>query len=357
MHITRTPFVRSLALFASCALASCQGPETAPPAKLQPGTITVFPIVLAGQPSAQVAHVVGIFLERASAPGVELTEATFRPEVAADAPTEATAFGTFAQKQAVATDYALFADVRGTPGKGIDEVRSVLADKQGKVVWSEAWKKGDAVFDKRRMHEPMDCCLFVVERLRPVLGLQDPNRRGAPEGKLAARMAEKSGAPSDAERTAMATRLEALRELGTKAKVLVLPPRCGKDWSKDGAQALAKALTASGLVTAEAATAPVEFSVTPDSNEQAVLWGAAKALQAALKKGPARTDYVLCADFLMAAEGKAGAVHTFLFDPAGELVWVDFQNSHHADFQATNPTGIDGCAALSGKRAIAALRR
>ena len=52
------------------------------------------------------------------------------------------------------------------------------------------------------------------------------------------------------------------------------------------------------------------------ANEQQTLWSAAKSIQKAVRAAGAQQDYLLFADFLMAPNRMAGAVHTFLLSPA-----------------------------------------
>jgi hypothetical protein len=43
-------------------------------------------------------------------------------------------------------------------------------------------------------------------------------------------------------------------------------------------------------------------------------------------------------------------VHLIVCDQKGDWVIVDFQNSHHKDFQAINPKSIEDCQRLAVKR-------
>jgi hypothetical protein len=51
-----------------------------------------------------------------------------------------------------------------------------------------------------------------------------------------------------------------------------------------------------------------------------------------------------------------GYVHFVVCDRAGEWVLVDFQNSHHPDYQALKPTSAEACRALVAKRLEGALK-
>lgn len=333
-------------------LASCQNPTPHPTAR----SITVFPVVLANQPNAQVATVVGSLLERGGMPEVQVGDATFQPDPAQDFQARLAAFTTFVQQHKPSTERALFVDIAGTRKTGIERVQSVLVDADGKVLWSEQQQAGDASFDANQPKEPLDCCVFVAQRLREPLGLADPLRVGAKDGRLGESMKVGAGVPGEAEQKAMADRLTALRKVATTTSIRVLPPRTGKQWSATAAADLAQRLVAAGLAKASAATTAIPFDTKAASNEQVVLWSGAASLQQAVRAGAAGSDYLLATDFLMADENKVGAVHSYLLAPNGDLVWVDYQNSHHDDFRAIEPKTNADCVALVTRRVAAALK-
>ena len=57
----------------------------------------------------------------------------------------------------------------------------------------------------------------------------------------------------------------------------------------------------------------------------------------------------LYADYL-GSPGHFGAVHVVICDRAGELVLVDFQNSHHDDFNQIAPQSKPDCDRLAALR-------
>jgi len=342
-------------LFALCvsmfAFGGCQSQGSAPtPAGQLPrnASVTVFPVLLGERPNPDVATVVGVLLERGGLRQVEVEPTAFAPDRSQDFAAQAAAFGTFVARRGVPTDYALFADFLGSP-LGVTEVRGALVDKQGKVVWSDRQRPGEPAFDASKPGDPMDCSVLLVQQLRTPLHLEDPTRADAPEGKLAARMKTKAGVPPREEFAAMEQRLAALKQAG-KPTIRVYPPRLGTDWSADGARTLAAAIEKTGLAHATAAAEPLRFAVEASSNQQQVLWSGAKSIQQAVRRARPQPDYLLFADFLMAGDAKAGAVHTFLLSPAGEFVVVDFQNSHHDDFQRVAPGSAAECCELAAIR-------
>jgi hypothetical protein len=339
-------------------LGSCHtGGTAAPPPGALPAnaSITVFPVLLGGTPNADVANVVGIVLERGGLQQVELEAAAFTPEHGLDCAAQAAAFGRFVQQREMKTDFALFAAILGTPGKGIDGVRSAIVDRQGKVVWSDEQRPGTPAFDRSKPDEPMACVVLLGQQLQQPLQLGDPMRAGAPPSKLGQRMKERAGVPPKAELEAMAQRLTALQRAG-KPTIRVYPPRVGADWSAASATAIAAAIERAGVAVATAVSEPIRFAAQPSPNEQQMLWCAAKSIQQAVRAAPPQADYLLFADFLMQAENKAGAVHTFLLAPTGEWVVVDYQNSHHEDFQSVAPASPADCSRLAAIRLAACLK-
>lgn len=342
------------------AIASCSEPGAAGPGQpvaLKPGaSVTVYPLMLGEQPREDVANVVGVFLERGGLPNVELDAAPFVPDRAQDFPAQAKAFGTFVAKRGLSTDYALFGGMAGQPQQGITEVRGALVDREGVVVWIERQKAGERAFDQAKPTCPMDCCVLLAQRLRAPLGLADPMREGAPEGKLAARMAAKAGVPPEAEVAAMQPRLAALRAAGPQTAIKVQPARVGAEWSADGAARLAALINEKGLGHATVAEKPIAFEAPASSNEQQTLWAGARSIQAAVKAAGPSSSYLLFTDFLMSPDGKVGAVHTYLVAPDGGLALVDFQNSHHDDFARIAPDSVSRCCDLAATRLAGALK-
>ena len=66
---------------------------------------------------------------------------------------------------------------------------------------------------------------------------------------------------------------------------------------------------------------------------------------------PPDADYVLLADYIVTAgSGDPSLVHTFLLESDGDWVIVDYQNSHHQDFDTIRPTSPEECCDLSALR-------
>jgi hypothetical protein len=331
-------------------------PAAAPALALQKPSITVFPVRAGGVFSPEITNVVGVMLERAGLEQIETETAKFAPDSAQELPQQAAAFASFVARHGIGTDYALLAEFVGSPKEGVKEVRAVLADHAGQVRWQERQRPGQPAFDGARPTCPMDCVVLLVRRLGEPLGIEDPLRPGAPEGKLAKKLERESGLPSQAERDAMAARLGAIRAAESRPCVKVLPSRAGKQWSAEAAEKIAARLNELGVLKATAEKTAIEFTTAASPNEQRVLWSGAGSIRDAVRKAPRGTDYLLFTDFLMAAEGRAGAVHTYLVAPDGEMVAVDFQNEHHDDFSRISPKTALDCAEVAAVRIAGRLR-
>lgn len=316
--------------------------------------LTVLPVGLAGRPNKQVGEVVGLLLERAGMRSLELGAAEFRAPEKADLAQTAQALGEFVRGNPPATDYVLFADFLGSPGKGFTEVRGLIVNKQGEIVWQDRQTADDADFKRIKPSEPMECCVLLVQRLRPVLNLLDPTREGATQGKLAQRWEQKTGVPGEAELKAMTERQETFKKAAPGATLVINPVRTGGKSNPEGATHLAKLFNDAGLIKAAAASDGPQLDIKGSMNEQKVLWDLARAFREHVRAHPPDADYALFADYLMgkndAGNDTVGAVHFVVCDRQGQFVFVDFQNDHHADFKAVNPKSSADCDRLVSKR-------
>ncbi len=313
-------------------------------------SLTVLPVGLGSKPSPQVGEVVGMLLERAGMKNLEIGATEFRAPEKADLVQTATALSEFVRANPLATDYALYADFLGSPGKGFTEVRGVIVNKQGEVAWQDRQTAEDAAFKRLKPGEPMTCCVLFVERLRPVLNLGDPNRKDAPQGKLAQKWEQKTGVPDEAEQKAMNERQQAFKKAASKATLVVYPVRAGGKSNPESAVHLAKLFNDAGLTKAVAASEGPQFDIKANMNEQKVLWDMARAFHTHMQAHPPEADYALFADYLMMGKDAVGEVHFAVCDRKGQLVIVDYQNDHHDDFNTIKPKSAEDGNRLVLKR-------
>lgn len=314
-------------------------------------SITVFPALILDRPMPQVGDVVGIMLEKAGMDNIETSEIAATVTPGADPARAATQFGDFVRNQKIKTDYALFTEFMGTHETGFTEVRTVIVDKAGAEVWTDRQTKSDRDFKRIAPREPMQCCMLVAERVKGALKLPKPPAGRKGPGKIEKRFSEKAGMPSDAERSDMEPRLATLKKLGTSATIEVYPVQINGAADKDAADQLVKLLNQEKRLNAKLATSSPVFNLKPSMNEQTRLWDLARASRTEAKANAADAPYTLFAEYMMNPKDKmVGAVHFVVCDRAGEWVIVDFQNSHHEDFNSISPKSPDDCGRLVIKR-------
>lgn len=312
-------------------------------------SLTILPARVAGKSIPQVGEVVGLMLERAGMTNLEIDEAELRLPDAADMAQTKKLLSEFVKTNPPKTEYTLFVDILGTHEHGVSEVRALIVNKTGELVWQDRQTPTDADFRRIKPKEPIQCCLLVAERLRPVLGLGDPSAKGAPEGKIAKRLEEKSGLPSKMELADMQKRQQVLKKTASACTMLIYPGRAGNEISPDSIH-LTKLINEAKLTKASAAESGPTIKAKGDINEQKVLWSMARTLRDHVQKHPPTTDYVLYTDYLFRAKDAVGAVHFVVCDRQGQWVIVDYQNEHHADFKAIKPKSREDCDRLVVKR-------
>jgi hypothetical protein len=328
-------------------------------ASATPKSATVFPIVLnSGKPidgvaanmSKDLAELVGLFLERAGVKEIEIADARFSPSEKDDLAKLAEAFGQFVRSRNLSTEYALYGQFLGTPGKGVDEIRLVVVDRLGKVILSERRDRRQLQQLGEKKVDPMIASYHLVCRLQGLWGLADPNRRDAPEGKMAKLWAEKSGLPPKSERDAMKSRLGGLKKAIKKSTVAVYPVRVSGKSDGQAAARLAEMLSRKGLGRAEPAGADPKLDIKPNTNQTRIAWDVARAFRDFLRKHPPAADYALLADYGIGRtpDGKTvvGGVQFVLCDRKGDWVMVAVRNSHQPDFRRIDPKTPDDCNRL-----------
>jgi hypothetical protein len=343
------------ALLGILATALC-GQESGSPQT--PKSVTVYPLTFTTEAdvppslSVRVSEVLGLLLERAGVEKVETSETPFSPETAAGGDWS-DAFGTFVAEQAIPTDFAVWGNLSGSPGK-IQEVQIAVVRRDGTVVMAE--RLGAAEFRESRVKpdDLMAACVFLVSRLDQLWALEDPLRSDAPEGAMAELMAKRSGLPPKEEIAAAKSRFTKLVQSEGPATLTVYPVHLWPGSNAEAAQRLCQMINDNGRFEAQASDAQLNLQIQPDPNEQKVLWDTARAFRDYLRAHPADTQYALLADFGIAEQPvsarEAHHVHLILCQGDGQWVWVDYQNSHHADFQAVSPKSLEACNRLAQQR-------
>jgi hypothetical protein len=322
-------------------------------------SLTILPVRLAGQPFDRVTEVVGLLLEQQGLKNIELGKSAFKPADKAGLETLAGAVGDFVKKNAIATEYALFAEYNGNPQTGLNELRAVVVDQAGAVVWTERQTPEDAAFKKLGSPDPMAMSVLLVERSGPQLGLKEETAKTAKPGKMARLMAERSGLPPEDERSPLEGRQKEMKNAMAKAALLVFSARVGgKAADAQSASDLAGLINTAKLFTASSAGQAMLLNASQAGpNELKVLWDLAREFRDCARKNPPEADYVLYADYAFNPQNwEQGYVHFVVCDRKGEWVIVDMQNSHQPDYQTIKPTSRADCDKLLVKRLADLLR-
>ena len=329
-------------------------------AEALPKSVTVFPVVITPSEKSKapnyerVAEVAATLLERAGMQELEIGEATFWPPETGEVEKIAAEFGKFASGQKLKTEYALFGQFVGTPKTGPQEIRAIVVDKTGKVIFADRADKKAFSRAKIKPDCPLTCTIFLVDRLNRVWDLNDPLREDAPQGRMSQRLDGRSGLPPKEELTAMGKRLEVFKEKIETSKVTVYPIHLWQGSDQQSAVKLAGLFTQQGICRAEATGTDPQLQIKGDPNEQKVLWDTARAFRDFLRTNAPETDYALLADYAIrkseSGETKVHHMHLIVCDRRGDWVLVDYQNSHHADFQETDPRSRDDCNRLAARR-------
>lgn len=369
------PFLKRIALGISCGFVFASGWGLAQTGQQQTAasqaqrlvllksrgteaSLSILPVRLAGRPFDRVTEVVGLLLEQQGLKTIELGKAVFEPAPKVDLQDLATSVGEFIKGHPVTTDYVLYAEINASREAGLNEFRTVLADKAGAVVWTDSQTKEDKAFSELQPLEPLTICILLVQRLSPQLGLNEETAKAAKPGKMTAIMEERSGLPPAGELALLPERQKAMKESAKKATLVVFPVRLGGAADAASAADLVKMINDAGLLkAAPARESPLLKAPQADPNEMKVLWDLAREFREYVKRNPVDADYVLYADYIFNPDHwQQGFVHFVVCDRKGEWVIVQLANSDHRDYQEIKPASREGCGKLLFKRLEDSLR-
>ena len=320
-------------------------------------SLAILPVQLAGRPFERVSEVLGVLLEQRGLRTIELVKSDFKPAEAGGLDQLAAALAASVQKAPPATEYALYAEINGSRDKGLHEVRAVLLDRGGNVLWSERLGPEDAVFPKPHERNPMGLSVLLAERLAPRFGLDAATAKAAKPGKMARIMEERSGLPPETERVAIPERQARIKAAGPSRTMVVYAARIGGSRDDLGSEGLTKPIQDAGLAQARPGGDLLLKSSRNDPNQLRTLWDLAREFREHLRQHPPQADFALYADCTFnPANWQQGYVHIVVCDRKGDWVIVDFQNSHHPDYQAIRPASAEACRSLAVKRLASYLK-
>jgi hypothetical protein len=321
-------------------------------------SLTILPVRLGGKPWDRVTEVVGVLLEQQGLKNIKLGQTPFEP-AETNLESLAATVGGFVKTNPIPTSYALYAEYNGNRQTGLNELRAVVVDQTGAVVWTDRLTPRDEAFKKMGERDPMTMSVLLVQRLGPQLGLNEATAKAAKPGKLAAIMDQRSGLPPENERAALPERQKAMKRALPGATLLVYPARIGgKEVSVPSATNVVRLLNQAGLCQAVQAEQPVLLKTSlADPNELKALWNLAREFRSFVRTNPPAADYALYADYdFNPQNSEQGLVHFVVCDRKGEWVIVDMQNSHHPDYQSIGIISRDRCDQLLVKRLAGCLK-
>jgi hypothetical protein len=315
-------------------------------------SLTILPVRLAGKPWDRVTEVVGVLLEQQGLKNIELGKNPFTP---AETNWEnlAASVGVFVKTNPITTSYALYAEYNGNHQTGLNELRAIVVDQTGAVVWTDRLTMQDEALMKIGERDPMTMSVLLVERLGPQLGLNEETAKAAKPGKLAALLDQRSGLPSENERAALPERQQAMKQALTGATLLVYPARIGGNKvSVASASNVVQLLNQAALCKAIPAEQTILLKASQaDPNELKTLWDLAREFRDYVRAHPPAADYALYADYVFNPQNaEQGFVHFVVCDRKGEWVIVDLQNSHQPDYQSIGIISRERCDQLLVKR-------
>lgn len=317
------------------------------------GSLTILPVRVGGRASERVSEVVGLLLEKRGLKNIELAKTPVASTNAATLDDLSAAVNAWVRAHPVRTDYALYAEFNGTRETGLTDLRAVVVDQTGAVVWTDRLTPADQAIRELGQPDPMSLSVLLAGRLGPQLGLTDATANAAQPGKMAALMDQRSGLPPPAERDALPARQKTMKQALPGATVLIYPARIGgSEASVSSATNIAGLINAASLCQSVPAGQTMVLKASlADPNELKALWGLAREFRDYVRAHPPETDYALYADYVFNPQNAdQGFVHFVVCDRHGEWVIVDMQNSHHPDYQSIGVTSRGRCDALLVKR-------
>ena len=321
--------------------------------------VTVLPVMMPGGPAKNVGEALGLVLEKElGMTEIYPSEVTFTRPEGADFDEVAEAFGQFIIENPVGTEYAMYAEIEGTRNPPqVLEVRALVADKHGAIVWRDIQTPDDADFKRLKVRNPMTCCVLVSQRFGEILDRSRVVAKSEGAGRMEDLWSQKSGLPPQAEHEAIEARQVELKAEAARAKILVFPVQVNQELDTGAAEHLAELLKGEGCSRAVMSEEQARFEIASSSNEQKRLWDLARAARDYVREHQPNADYTVFAEYTIRPSDQAvWSVHTIMCNRAGEWVIVDFQNEYQADFKRVKPKTRDDCGRLAVKRIKAAMQ-
>ena len=365
------PLMFLLVSFLCHPLSAADVPSGLPPAALsgQPqrldamkargpeASLTILPMMIAGRPFDRATGFLGVLLEERGLQHIEMGRAPFTAGVKTGMPVLSVSLAGFLRTNAIATDYALYVELNGPT---LDEIRAVVMDRSGEMVWSDHQTTRDKAFQALGTpRDPMTLMVFLVDRLSPQFSLNDDTAKKRSHKLEDALKANSGYAPAGETEERMPARLKTLKESRQKATLLVAGVRIGGAVNVTNSADLAKRIGQAKLFeSVVAAKKPLLLTARMTNGDQMqYLWAIARELQAFVKENPPPADYVLYADYIFNRQHwQQGGVQFVVCDRQGEWVIAELTNSDQEDYQRIKPISAEGCDKLLVERLADRLR-
>ncbi|MBI4911244.1 MAG: hypothetical protein HY823_00765 [Acidobacteria bacterium] len=312
--------------------------------------VMILPVLVSGKPFDRVTEVLALFLEQKGMTALELCPTAMDPG-RVDLAELAASVGKAVQQAPPGSKSVLYAEFNGSRLAGMTELRAVLVDASGTLLWTLRWGTDDPELKDPETRNPLGMAKGLADRLAPLFGCTAQTAKAAKPGPMARLMEVRSGLPPQAEREAMAPRLAALKKAGPTRELILFPPRLNGEIDPEGTKPLVRLLSELRVgVLREGPPDLLLKSPQKDPNEMKILWDLARDFREQLRQKPAGA-YTLYSDFAFnPVNWQQGYVHFVVCDPSGEWVLVEYMNSHHPLYQAVKPASPEACRLLVAKR-------
>lgn len=116
-------------------------------AEANTASFTAYPVYFTqGKPLQNVGDVIGLFMEQGGMENVVPGKDTFLRKDGSDLEQIADDFASFIKSRKGVSDYSLYSEMLGSQKSGVSEIRFVLVNSEGKLVWKYRSVKGSSDF-------------------------------------------------------------------------------------------------------------------------------------------------------------------------------------------------------------------
>lgn len=306
-------------------------------------SFSVYPVYFtSGKPLKNVGDIIALFMEQAGMENVLPATSEFLRKEDSDFDQISVDFSEFIKNQKKKSDYSLYAEVLGSQLTGVAEVRALLVDKDGSIIWKYRSVKGSEDFKKYYPSNPMTCCVMISGILKNEVGLKKRAGFDLHQGNMTTHWATNSGIPGKEEQEAIRSRADIARKQYKTSSLAVFPvlywgPDTNGDFIKTAekqcAENIVSMLNQRVFASAISIACDDKFDFQGNSNQAKMLWTMANNFSSYLKKNPVEADYALIALYSFNKDGRASGINIVGCTGKGDIVEAALFNEHHKDFR------------------------